>query len=106
MVNYSWPGNIRELISKVKRATALADTPILTCEDLDLPNNNAENETAAIDWQAGFSLRSIKTSAETQAIEQALNLSHNNMTETSKLLGITRPTLYSLIEKYHIQVQH
>ncbi|NRB41278.1 MAG: PEP-CTERM-box response regulator transcription factor [Pseudomonadales bacterium] len=104
---YPWPGNIRELISKLKRAVALASGNMISPEDLDLPQTTtSEEDKSNIYTNVNFSLRAIKTNAETQAIERALTLSNYNMSKTSKLLGITRPTLYNLIEKYDIYVQH
>jgi two-component system NtrC family response regulator len=45
-------------------------------------------------------LRQIRDTAERNAIVQAINAARNNMAKASRLLGITRPTLYSMLDKY------
>ena len=49
-------------------------------------------------------LKEVRESAEIIAIKKALVHSNNNVSNTAKLLGVTRPTLYSLIEKYGLQI--
>ncbi|OHY82239.1 PEP-CTERM-box response regulator transcription factor [Marinobacter sp. AC-23] len=93
--SYSWPGNVREMINKVKRATIMADGKRITSEDLELPACE----------QPGVShlnLRQVREQAESKAILQALQTSGFNMTQASRLLGVTRPTLYNLTDKYKI----
>ena len=46
----------------------------------------------------------MREQAETIAIQKAYALTEGNMSKTAQLLGITRPTLYSLVEKYGIQI--
>lgn len=93
--SYAWPGNVREMINKVKRATIMADGKRITSDDLDLPACE----------QPGVShvnLRQVREKAESRAIVQALQTSGYNMTQASRLLGVTRPTLYNLTDKYRI----
>jgi two-component system NtrC family response regulator len=92
---YSWPGNIRELENKIKRAVILSDNINITFKDLELEKN--------IDTAMRVNLKEVRESAEIIAIKNALMHSNNNVSNTAKLLGVTRPTLYSLIEKYGIQ---
>ncbi len=93
---YSWPGNIRELENKIKRAVILSDEINITFNDLEL-----EKKT---DTVMPVNLKEVRESAEIFAIKKALLHSNNNVSNTAKLLGVTRPTLYSLIEKYGIQI--
>ncbi|MGB4498956.1 MAG: helix-turn-helix domain-containing protein, partial [Methylococcaceae bacterium] len=51
-----------------------------------------------------FNLREVRETAETIAIKRALIYCNNNVSNAAKLLGVTRPTLYNLFEKYDIQV--
>ena len=51
-----------------------------------------------------FNLREVRRDAESAAIKRALAHASGNISRTAKALGITRPTLYDLLEKYHIQV--
>jgi two-component system NtrC family response regulator len=93
---HPWPGNVREMINKVKRATIMADGKRVTAADLEL-NGNAE------DAESQLNLRQVRERAERTAILQALQTSNFNMAQASRLLGITRPTLYNLTDKYRIE---
>lgn len=95
MENYSWPGNIREIENKLKKAIILTESNLITPKDLELQGINSST--------IPFNLKSVRETAETGAIKQALHYADNNISEAARLLGITRPTLYSLLEKYGIQ---
>lgn len=95
ITSYEWPGNVREMINKVKRATIMADGKRVTSDDLELPG--CEQPAAS-----HLNLRQVRERAESQAIIQALQTSGFNMAQASRLLGITRPTLYNLTDKYNI----
>ncbi|MCG8611041.1 MAG: PEP-CTERM-box response regulator transcription factor [Pseudomonadales bacterium] len=95
--SYSWPGNVREMINKVKRATIMADGKKVVAEDLEL--GQIEDRSSEM-----FNLRQIREDAEKKAIKQALESSEFNMSRAAKLLGVTRPTLYSLTDKYNMNV--
>ena len=94
---YSWPGNVREVINKVKRAVIMADDKLITASDLEL---NASSDIT----EEALNLRQIRDAAEKVAITQALNAAQNNMAKAARLLGITRPTLYNLTEKFGIHI--
>ncbi|HEX7013702.1 MAG TPA: PEP-CTERM-box response regulator transcription factor [Steroidobacteraceae bacterium] len=91
---YSWPGNVRELENKVKTAMIMAEGPLITAEDLGLKE--------AVETGLLFNLKEVRTRAERQAICQALAITDGNVSRTSELLGVSRPTLYDLMEKYGI----
>jgi two-component system NtrC family response regulator len=90
--SYDWPGNVREVESRVKRATILADGKYITVEDLGLPAPNKEREP--------LNLKQVREKAEQRAIQRALVHTNDNISEAAKVLGITRPTLYNLLEKH------
>ncbi len=94
--SHPWPGNVREMINKVKRAIIMADGKRVTAADLELNGD----EQGADDL---FNLRQVRETAERNAINQALYSSHYNMAQAARLLGITRPTLYNLTDKYKIE---
>ena len=50
-----------------------------------------------------LNLREVREQAESRAIRNAYQVGEKNMSRTAELLGVTRPTLYSLIEKYHLE---
>ena len=93
---YRWPGNVRELENRVKRAVIMADGPLVTPDDLEL---GAVETTAE-----AFDLREVREAAETRAIVRAMSYADQNVSKAAELLGVTRPTLYSLFRKYDIPV--
>ncbi|NWO07966.1 MAG: PEP-CTERM-box response regulator transcription factor [Alteromonadaceae bacterium] len=96
ITTYPWPGNVREMINKVKRAIIMADGKQISAADLQLqiPEDTAETQ---------LNLRQVREQAERRAIMQALQNSGFNMSQASRLLGVTRPTLYNLTDKYRIE---
>lgn len=90
---YHWPGNVREMINKVKRAAIMADGKTIKAQDLEL--EEPVNDEA-------LNLRQIRDSAERAAVAQAIQAAESNMAKAARLLGITRPTLYNLAEKHGI----
>jgi two-component system NtrC family response regulator len=92
---YPWPGNVRELENRVKTAMIMAETPMLTAEDLGLKEGA---ESALL-----FNLKEVRTRAERQAIRQAMSITEGNVSKSAELLGVSRPTLYDLMEKYGIR---
>jgi two-component system NtrC family response regulator len=92
---YSWPGNVRELESRVKRAVIMAEGSQVTSEDLEL-SDLADSEGVELP----LNLRKVREAAEQQAIIRAMGYAGGNISEAATLLGITRPTLYSMWDKY------
>jgi len=92
---YAWPGNVRELENRVKTAMIMSETPMLTADDLGLKEGS---ERALL-----FNLKEVRTRAERQAIRQALSITDGNVSRTAELLGVSRPTLYDLMDKYGIR---
>ncbi|UPW20673.1 PEP-CTERM-box response regulator transcription factor [Agarivorans sp. TSD2052] len=97
LTSHRWPGNIRELQNKVKSAVIMADSKQISAEDLSLPLGDEEQIKLALN------LRHVREAAEKQAINKAMALSNGNVSNTAGLLGVTRPTLYSLLEKYGLK---
>jgi two-component system NtrC family response regulator len=93
---YSWPGNVRELENKVKAAMIMAEGVLITAQDLGLQHAGSEESL--------FNLKEARTRAERQAIQQALAITAGNISRSAELLGVSRPTLYDLMEKYGIRV--
>lgn len=93
---YAWPGNVRELENKIKTALIMSEGAVMTAEDLGL--------TETKDARMIFNLRDVRARAEKQAVCNALEFANGNMTVCAELLGITRPTLYDLVEKYSLRV--
>ena len=93
---YPWPGNVRELENRISGAVIMAEGKYLTAEDLGLPRSEKN-----VEW---LNLRVARQRAEREAITQALAVAGGNLSRAAELLGITRPTLYDLLEKNDIAV--
>jgi two-component system NtrC family response regulator len=95
--NYMWPGNVREMENKIMGAVIMAEGKQVTAADLGLSDINTEGPD--------LNLREVRRRSESRAIKRALVYSAGNISRAAKMLGITRPTLYDLLEKYDIQAQ-
>ncbi|WP_259780736.1 PEP-CTERM-box response regulator transcription factor [Aestuariispira ectoiniformans] len=95
MEAYEWPGNVRELESKVKRAIILADEKFVDTEDLGLPQ--------AEEGATFPTLRQVREDAERSIILRALAHSNSNVSGAAKLLGVSRPTLYDLMNNLGLE---
>ena len=95
---HDWPGNVRELKNRIKRAIIMADGKYITASDLEL---KAVDESTA---ENTFNLREVREAAERVVITKALNHTNGKVSPAAELLGISRPTLYDLMQKLDIQV--
>lgn len=93
---WGWPGNVRELENRVKRAVIMADGKLVSAADLDLAEPDEASETV-------LNLKSAREAADRRVIRHALARSEGNISQTAKLLGISRPTLYDLLKQYDMQ---
>ncbi|MEX1057102.1 MAG: sigma 54-interacting transcriptional regulator, partial [Natronospirillum sp.] len=94
--HYDWPGNVREMENKVKKAIILAEGKVVQVDDLGLQSNG--------DAMASINLRDVRQAAERQAVMQALSITDNNVSAAARYLGITRPTLYDMMKKYSMSL--
>ena len=92
---HPWPGNVRELENKIKRASIMADGPLLTVEDIELEEFQGEAQS--------LNLKSVREQAEKSAIVQVLAFTENNIAKSAELLGVSRPTLYDLLSKFGLK---
>lgn len=92
-----WPGNVRELENRIKRAVIMADGKLVSKDDLDMAGRGDEP------GESHLNLRSAREAADRVAIRRAMTQSEGNISLASKLLGISRPTLYDLLKQYRIQ---
>ena len=90
---HAWPGNVRELENRVKRAVVMTDGARISAADLEL-----ESVTAA----DGRALRDVRADFERETIQRALAKNRGNVSRTAAELGVSRPTLYGLMEKLGI----
>lgn len=88
---HSWPGNIRELQNRVQRAVIMADRKRITASDLELGD--------AADAGTTSTLKEARENIEREMVQQALKRHGGKITSAAAELGISRPTLYELMEK-------
>jgi len=93
LIDYSWPGNIRELQHVIERAIILSDSPTLRTSDF-LITKQTRNLIAS----AGFRMESV----EKETIGQALEKHRYNISKAAEELGMARTTLYRKMTKYGI----
>lgn len=95
MNKHHWPGNIREMINRIRRALVMGENRLITPSDLGLTQ-------APVSLQV-MSLEEARDHAEELAVKSGLHYSHHNITKTAKILGVSRVTLYRLIDKYGLK---
>src|ERR1700730_950450 len=91
---HPWPGNVRELQNRVKRAVIMADGKRITEVDLEL--SSSPNPAGAA------TLKEARESVERELIQRTLKRHLGKVTSAAAELGISRPTLYELIDKLGI----
>jgi two-component system NtrC family response regulator len=96
MTHYSWPGNVRELQNRVKRAVIMASGSRVTAKDLEL---DLGKDLASL---SATTLKQAREQVERDIIQQALKRHAGRITAAAADLGISRPTLYELMEKLSI----
>jgi DNA-binding NtrC family response regulator len=92
---YSWPGNIRELMNRIRRAMVMSDHAQISIKDLGIPEQDILSMTR---------LDKARGKAEREAIIAAIHASGKNISEAARALNIARVTLYRLMEKYTIDI--
>ena len=98
LLAYRWPGNVRELRHQVSRAVLLASSDQITASDLALRENNLAQQK--VNDQAQLTL----DAAEKKMLVNALEASHQNVSEAARQLGVTRMTMRYRMDKHHIKV--
>lgn len=98
MRNHSWPGNVRELISVIRRAVVMADRRWLSAADLGMSTPH----TLRLNRASVPTLAEARREAEVTCIRQAMEASSLNIQSAARNLGVSRVTLYRLLEKYSI----
>jgi two-component system NtrC family response regulator len=92
---HDWPGNVRELENRVKRAVIMAEGVKVTPGDLELTSSYATYQ--------GMGLREARETLEKDLIERSLSRNRGNVTKAAADLGVSRPTLYELMQKLGIE---
>jgi two-component system, NtrC family, response regulator AtoC len=108
LLNYNFPGNVRELDHIIERAIIFAEGEFIYPEDLNLPHSKtvhnkpfADNGADEVEEESGKIL-SIEE-VEKKHIAKALTLNRWDRTQTAYQLGISPKTLYTKIKKYELK---
>jgi two-component system NtrC family response regulator len=90
--HHAWPGNVRELQNCVKRAVIMAEGNVLRASDFGLAPAEPANGIRC--------LKEVREDAEKGAVIRVLAHANGNMSRAAELLGISRPTLYDLLNRF------
>ena len=91
---YAWPGNVRELENRIKRAVIMAEGAKITPADLEMEAPRTRYE--------GMGLKDAREALEKELLAKALARNSGNLSKAAQELGVSRPTLYDLMEKFDI----
>lgn len=97
--SHHWPGNVRELENVIRRA-------VILCHGVEIDAATLGIEPPAEDDREGdepLRLRTARERAERDAVTRALGLANGNIARASDLLGVSRPTLYTLLDKFGLR---
>jgi two-component system NtrC family response regulator len=92
---HNWPGNVRELENRVKRGVVMAEGTLIHAADLEFEADAAPG--------LPLDLRMARLRAEREVLGQALARGGGKMSQVARLLGVSRPTLYDLLETHGLQ---
>ena len=94
---HAWPGNVREMENTIKRAVIMSDGPQVSFEDLGIvaSQHGGNNEP--------LNLRQVRDEAERGAVVKALARANGNVAQAAELLGVSRPTLYDLMNRFGLK---
>lgn len=95
MQNYSWPGNVRELENRIKRAVIMGYKSVITSEDLGFTEEIPTKKESLIE---------VVDNIQKKYINSALNRTKGNVSKAARELGISRVTLYDLLNRFNIEV--
>ena len=91
---HPWPGNVRELQNRIKRAVIMADSRRITEKDLEL--------STGIGFSSSTTLKEAREYVEREMVQRALKRNLGRISSAAAELGISRPTLYELMERLGI----
>ena len=91
MQAHEWPGNVRELLNRVRRAIVMCEGHLITASDLSF---DGKDETVELNLEVA------RAAAERRTLVAALQRSGWSMGDAARVVGVSRATLYRLIEKH------
>lgn len=95
MSAYDWPGNVRELKNRVHRALILSDNKLISAADLGLDTPGGPEHASA-------TLEDARATLDRSIVEDSLRANANNVAKAARQLGVSRVTLYRMMNKHNI----
>jgi len=95
--SWDWSGNVRELENRIKRACIMCEDSQIYATDLELAAPEGSQRATPLN------LKEAGEAAERDAVVRALAHCQSNLAKTSRLLGISRPTLYNMLKKFQLE---
>ena len=92
---YDWPGNVRDLMNRIRRAVLLSEGPYITPNDLELERRSLNRGFITLD--------EARMAADRETIHATLLRTRFNIARAAQELSVSRMTLYRLMEKYDIR---
>ena len=89
---HPWPGNVREMENRMKRAVLMSEQRLISAADLEL--------APGVEDMGAYDLRAARSRAEREVVQRALARSSGTLATAARLLGISRPTLYALLDAH------
>lgn len=106
MLDYAWSGNVREMSNRIKRAVLVCSQKLITVTDLGLDTGKPLETTATLRKNTKETLQASKLRKEEEKrrmLVQTLEKTGYNITRTAELLGVSRPSVYALMQKYGLK---
>ena len=94
LMRHDWPGNVRELINRIQRAVVMSENRLISPADLGLDIARRHPVTLTLD--------DARNSFERDLLETRLRANGNKVSQTARQLGVSRVTLYRMINKLNI----
>jgi two-component system response regulator AtoC len=104
LVDYDWPGNIRELENVIERAAILCHNNVIEPQDFSLPNTSASVLASGVRTEQKIGTALPLKEIERLHIQGVLRAFRGNKAESAKILGISLKTLYTKIQQYQIKL--
>ncbi|HYA34437.1 MAG TPA: helix-turn-helix domain-containing protein, partial [Candidatus Binataceae bacterium] len=96
LMNYSWPGNVRQLRNIVERALIVSDGPVIRIDDLPQEFRSIGGPTQSFEVRLGSSLDDV----EKELMMRTIEFADGNKTRAAEILGISLKTLYNRLQRY------